>query len=56
MGTSTSSKGPQGGISFDPPWLDQITSDIQSNSNDISNTNDVIQSTDGGEQVESDVC
>ncbi|MDM1742693.1 Qat anti-phage system associated protein QatB [Acinetobacter towneri] len=55
MGTSTSSKGPQGGISFDPPWLDQITSDIQSNSNDISNTNDVIQSMDGGEQVESDI-
>lgn len=30
MGTSTSSKGPQGGISFDPPWLDQIVSNIQS--------------------------
>jgi len=55
MGTSTSSKGPQGGISFDPPWLDQITSDIQSNGNDIGNTNDVNQSMDGGEQVESDI-
>lgn len=54
MGTSTSSKGPQGGISFDPPWLDQITSDIQANGNDIDDTNDVIQSTSDGEQTEDD--
>ena len=43
MGTSTSSKGPQGGVSFDPPWLDQITTDIQPSGNDISDTNDVIR-------------
>lgn len=41
MGTSTSSKGPQGNISFDPPWLDQITADIKPNANNISDTNDV---------------
>lgn len=37
MGTSTSSKGPQGGISFDPPWLDQIVNKIQSDNSDVSN-------------------
>ncbi|EHU3264594.1 MULTISPECIES: Qat anti-phage system associated protein QatB [Acinetobacter calcoaceticus/baumannii complex] len=54
MGTSTSSKGPQGGVSFDPPWLDQITTDIQPSGNDISDTNDVIQSTHDQDQIESD--
>lgn len=28
MGTSSSSKGPKGGVSFDPPWLDTTVSDI----------------------------
>lgn len=28
MGTSTSSKGPKGGVPFDPPWLDTTVSDI----------------------------
>lgn len=55
MGTSTSSKGPQGGVSFDPPWLDQITTDIQSNGNDIDETNEDIQSTCDGEQTEADI-
>lgn len=55
MGTSTSSKGPQGGVSFDPPWLDQITADIKPNSNDISDTNDASQSTNDGEQTETDI-
>jgi len=54
MGTSTSSKGPQGGISFDPPWLDQITVDIKPSSNDISDTNDANQGTSDGEQTETD--
>lgn len=28
MGTSSSSKGPKGGVPFDPPWLDTTVSDI----------------------------
>ena len=28
MGTSTSSTGPASGISMDPPWLDDINSDV----------------------------
>lgn len=28
MGTSTSSSGPKGGVSFDPPWVDQLVDDI----------------------------
>ncbi len=28
MGTSSSSKGPKGGVPFDPPWLDSIISSI----------------------------
>lgn len=28
MGTSSSSKGPKGGVSFDPPWLDSIVSSL----------------------------
>lgn len=53
MGTSTSSKGPQGGISFDPPWLDQIPTsggpDIDTNNNVNQDANDVEQ-TDNDEQ------
>lgn len=45
MGTSTSSKGPQGGVSFDPPWLDQIITTTQNSSNDLNNGEDVSQNT-----------
>jgi hypothetical protein len=55
MGTSTSSKGPQGNISFDPPWLDQIVNNIKpSIGSDIGDTNDVSQNSDDVEQTEND--
>lgn len=54
MGTSTSSKGPQGGISFDPPWLDQVVADIKPTiSNDV-NDNNVNQSISSNEQAENE--
>lgn len=38
MGTSSSSKGPKGGVSFDPPWLDSIVSSISSATGVIDST------------------
>lgn len=37
MGTSASSKGPGAGISFDPPWLDDIDIPGQDNENSVPN-------------------
>ncbi len=38
MGTSSSSKGPKGGVSFDPPWLDSIVSSISGATDAIDTT------------------
>ena len=55
MGTSTSSKGPQGNISFDPPWLDQIVSTIKpSIGTHIDDTDDVSLNSNGVEQAENE--
>ena len=35
MGTSASSKGPGAGVSFDPPWLDDIDVPGQKKQNDV---------------------
>lgn len=40
MGTSTSSKGPGAGVSFDPPWLDDI--DVPGQDNQKNNVNPAI--------------
>ena len=40
MGTSASSKGPGAGVSFDPPWLDDI--DVPGQDNQNSNVNPAI--------------
>lgn len=55
MGTSTSSKGPQGNISFDPPWLDQIVSTIKpSIGTHIDDTDDVSRNSNDVEQAENE--
>ncbi|KAF0092544.1 MAG: hypothetical protein FD141_728 [Fusobacteria bacterium] len=41
MGTSTSSNGPNGGVSFDPPWLDEIEMPGSTTSSDASKENDL---------------
>ena len=38
MGTSSSSKGPKGGVSFDPPWLDSTVSSISGATDPIDST------------------
>ena len=40
MGTSASSKGPGAGVSFDPPWLDDI--DVPGQDNQNNNVNPAI--------------
>lgn len=40
MGTSASSKGPGAGVSFDPPWLDNI--DVPGQDNQNNNVNPAV--------------
>ena len=42
MGTSASSKGPGAGVSFDPPWLDDI--DVPGQDNQISRSRNCSES------------
>lgn len=54
MGTSTSSKGPQGNISFDPPWLDQIVTNIKPSIGSDIGTNNDSDSNNNNEQTDND--
>lgn len=57
MGTSTSSSGPVGGVSFDPPWLDQLSDPLgnegdEPDSAEPEEVDNVDPSQDGSEEME----